>query len=79
MILTYRETGEKGIISLWLDNSTNTERKVLYCLSCGHPCFEYYSDAIMAVVGEGPLFPTTPTVVIMCRNSACKTKYQVYR
>ena len=79
MVLTYRETGVKSSISLWLDNSTKTQRKVFFCMSCGHPCFEYYNDALMAVVGEGPMSPQSPTVIIMCRNSACKTKYQIYR
>jgi hypothetical protein len=80
MRLSYRDTGIKNKIALFLDNSNKTEPKAFHCSGCGYVVFQYYSDQTIMVAGEGPRTTTSsPTVTIQCHNNQCKLQYDIFR
>lgn len=77
---SYQETGVKSFISVWLDNTNRTLIKAFYCVGCGKVVFQYYTDALMMIAGDGPVEDTySPFIVTQCKNGQCKMLYKIYR
>ncbi len=82
-------SGEKGRISVWLDDSKPSERKLkqFHCTVCGHIVFEYYNNTRLIVPGSQS--ESKSPVIVQCNgiittweqnrkiNTRCKTKYTI--
>jgi len=73
-------------ISVWLDDSDDTELKRFHCIVCGKVVFEYYSSVKIIIPGEHTI---KRPKVIQChgtidrrgegdyRTERCKAKYWI--
>lgn len=80
-------SGQKGAISVWLDNSSPNSLKPFRCAVCGKVVFEYYSDIKIIMAGANDTAPRQAPLVIQCHGAIqiykngqeittrCKTKY----